>query len=399
MKLSIVIPALNEEEAIRGVAEGCLAVASRLSDEALVDELEVIVVDDGSTDGTAEIVRSIEGATLVQHPRNLGYGAALKTGFAAATGELLGFLDGDGTCDPMFFITLCRQVLRSDADIALGSRLHPESQMPRLRRIGNTLFASLVSVWSGKKVSDSASGMRVIRASVWPRLLPLPDGLNFTPAMSCRALFDPALTIVEEPMPYEERQGESKLSVVKDGFRFLSVIALTALTYQPLRFYALFGGLFLLVAMSYTVYPVIRYLDEGRLPQWMQYRLATISVLSVCGINMICIGNLAQHLMDVANTTGPGKSSAGLQGLIDRYLFAYLLPLGAFLVLLGVILNADTIWQYVTTLEIYVAWEQVVVGGILVTNGIMFVVYDTLYRAVRMLEERAQGLAAAGDAS
>ncbi|MBI3892364.1 MAG: glycosyltransferase family 2 protein [Candidatus Wallbacteria bacterium] len=391
MKLSIVVPALNEADAIRGVVEGCLAAGPKLAADAGVSELEVVVVDDGSTDQTAAIVGSIPGARLVSHPRNLGYGRALKTGFDAATGDLLGFLDGDGTCDPLFFEALCREAIGANADIVLGSRLHAGSQMPVLRRVGNALFAALVSVWSGRRVSDSASGMRVLRASVWPRLQPLPDGLSFTPAMSCRALFDSELKIVEVPMPYRERQGKSKLSVVRDGFRFLGIIVLTALTYQPFRFYAAGGGLFLAIALAYAIYPAVLYARSGGLPQWMQYRLVTVFVLSVCGLNMLCVGHLSQRLMDLANA-GRLRSPSWLQTLIDRALFRYLLPLGTFLVALGVVLNADTIWQYATTLTIQVSWWQVVVGGLLVTAGMMFLVFDTLSRAVRLLAQRSEEL-------
>lgn len=397
MRLSIVIPALNEEEAIRGVVEGCLATAPALQTGAGIDQLEVIVVDDGSTDRTAEIVRSISGARLVSHPRNLGYGRALKTGFEAATGDWLGFLDGDGTCDPGFFETLCREATVREADIVLGSRMHAGSQMPRARRLGNWLFARLLTLWSGRKVQDSASGMRVIRASAWLRLLPLPDGLNFTPAMSCRAIFDRGLKIEEVTMPYRERQGRSKLSVVGDGFRFLGIIALTALTYQPLRFYAALGSLFLAVAAAYSIYPVALLARAGDLPEWMQYRLVTVFVLSVCGLDMICVGHLAQKLMDLANGSRP-QAPAWLQQFIDRWLFRYLLHLGVGLILLGVGINHETIRQYVTTLQIYVSGWRVVAGGIFVTAGILFLVFDTLHRAVLLLTERSAGLerAAAG---
>src|SRR5687768_6067672 len=94
--LSIVLPALNEEDGIQAIMARVLAIRTQL-ERVGIDELELIVVDDGSTDRTAEIVRAQANTELVQHAQNGGYGAALKTGFAEAKGEWIGFLDADGT--------------------------------------------------------------------------------------------------------------------------------------------------------------------------------------------------------------------------------------------------------------------------------------------------------------
>ena len=96
--LSVVIPALNEEQGIEEISRRVLSVREGLN-AAGVDELELLVVDDGSTDRTADIAASITGVTLVRHPQNRGYGAALQTGFSCAKGELIGFLDADGCPD------------------------------------------------------------------------------------------------------------------------------------------------------------------------------------------------------------------------------------------------------------------------------------------------------------
>ena len=130
--LSVVIPALNEEDGIAAIMQRVLAVRPQLPAVG-VDDLELIVVDDGSTDRTAEIVQSTLGATLVQHPVNKGYGAALKTGFRAAHGELLAFLDADGTYPPEYFPQLCQTLLQpgEGIDIVVGSRMAgAESEMP-----------------------------------------------------------------------------------------------------------------------------------------------------------------------------------------------------------------------------------------------------------------------------
>ena len=98
-----------------------------------------------------------------------------------------------------------------------------ESQMPRVRRLGNLIFANLVSLISAERITDSASGMRVFKKEILPEIYPLPDGLNLTPVMSTRALHE-EMRMIEVPIPYSERVGRSKLSVVDDGI--LTVVSL-----------------------------------------------------------------------------------------------------------------------------------------------------------------------------
>ncbi|MFN3981891.1 MAG: glycosyltransferase family 2 protein, partial [Caldilinea sp.] len=238
--LSVVIPAYNEEDGICEIMQRVLAVRESLRSVG-VDNLELLVVDDGSSDRTAELVRSQPGATLVQHAKNGGYGAALKTGFAAASGEWIGFLDADGTYPPEYFPALMKAAEEQNADLVIGSRMAgAESQMPVMRRIGNIIFARLVNIISASNITDSASGMRIFKKSILSQLYPLPDGLNLTPVMSTRALHE-NLKMVEVPIPYSERIGRSKLSVVHDGMRFGQSIVWTALNYNPARPFGLIG--------------------------------------------------------------------------------------------------------------------------------------------------------------
>jgi len=249
-KLSVVIPALNEEDGIADIIERVLATKEPLK-AVNVDDLEFIIVDDGSQDRTPEIVAGYPDVVLVQHPTNKGYGAAIKTGFQNATGNLLAFLDADGTYPPESFPALCRPIVDGDADLVIGSRMTgADSDMPAVRRLGNTIFATLVSVISNQRVTDSASGQRVLRADKLETLYPLPDGLNFTPVMSTRAMHED-IKVVEVPINYSERVGRSKLSVVHDGIRFFNSILMTALTYNPTRIFGLVGvGLWISGAVS-----------------------------------------------------------------------------------------------------------------------------------------------------
>ena len=120
--LSICIPVLNEEGSIGETLERCLAVGPALQAMGVRD-LEVIVVDDGSTDRTADRVREYPPVRLIQHRVNRGYGAALKTGFEAAAFDLIGFLDADATYPPEEFPALCRPITEGRADLVIGSRM------------------------------------------------------------------------------------------------------------------------------------------------------------------------------------------------------------------------------------------------------------------------------------
>lgn len=288
--LSVVIPAYNEEDGIRSIMERVLAVRDALR-EVGVDTLELLVVDDGSSDRTAELVRSQPGATLVQHAKNGGYGAALKTGFATAAGEWVGFLDADGTYPPEYFPALVKAAKEQDADLVIGSRMAgAESQMPVTRRIGNIIFARLVNIISASNITDSASGMRIFKKSILAQLYPLPDGLNLTPVMSTRALHE-RLKMIEVPIPYSERIGRSKLSIVHDGMRFGQSIVWTALNYNPARPFGLIGmvsfGIAAVIGLALIWYRLQGVQDVSPLGA---FALFSALVLSVGGVMLIALG-------------------------------------------------------------------------------------------------------------
>jgi glycosyltransferase involved in cell wall biosynthesis len=237
--LSLCIPVYNESTGIAETLKRCLACETTLRD-AGVDAFEVIVVDDGSEDDTVEKVRQFP-VRLIQHEKNRGYGAALKTGFAAARYDMVGFLDADATYPPEHFPSLCRPLIAGSADLIIGSRMSgAESRMPFTRRLGNLLFARLLRIIGRTDVKDTASGMRVFRKKTLEVLSPLPDGLNLTPVMSTRAAHED-VRVLEVPIPYQERAGRSKLNVVKDGLRFFETIVWTAMTYNPVRVLGLIG--------------------------------------------------------------------------------------------------------------------------------------------------------------
>ncbi len=296
--LSVVIPAYNEEDGIAEIANRVLAVRDDLK-EAGVDDLELLVVDDGSKDRTAAIAGSIEGVTLIQHEKNKGYGGALKTGFSQARGELIGFLDADGTYPPEYFPQLCREALNG-FDLVIGSRMAgADSDMPRTRRLGNFFFANLLSILGRRKITDSASGMRVFRREILSQIYPLPDGLNLTPVMSTRAVHE-QLAMKEAPIPYSERLGDSKLSVVHDGRLFLESMVWTALTYNPVRLFGLLGvagvGLSGLIVLGLIA---ARLAGVTELGVWGVAAVYTALVAAVSGVSIFALGVTFNYMVSI----------------------------------------------------------------------------------------------------
>jgi glycosyltransferase involved in cell wall biosynthesis len=366
--LTAVIPALNEEEAIGSTIVRCLSAREMIKRVAGLDDVEIIVVSDGSTDRTVEIAQGFDEVKVIVFEKNRGYGAAIKEGFRQGKGSLVGFIDADGTCDPEYFAEMCRSVVE-DADLALGSRLGPTSKMPRIRKLGNRIFALMLGLLCGRRVTDTASGMRVIRRDALAELYPLPDRLHFTPAMSARALLN-GLKVVEIPMHYEERIGESKLSVLGDGVRFLKTILDGVLCYRPERLFLLAFIVCLVSASLLGLMPVEYYLSHRSLEEWMIYRLVTCLFLGLIGFMLLSATALAFHMAQlsprrrVAEAFWPSLAAQLFEG--KALVTVVFVATVASLVLLW-----PGIAEFVTTGHISLHWSRLMVG----TFGLLLVVH------------------------
>lgn len=382
--LSVVIPAYNEEDGIADIVARVLAIRPALNAVG-VEDLECIVVDDGSRDRTAEIVRQTFGdkVNLITQ-KNKGYGGALKTGFRAARGELLGFLDADSTYPPEYFPQLCQAAFQG-ADLVIGSRMAGErSEMPLVRRVGNFIFANLLSIVAGVKISDSASGQRVIRREALPALYPLPDTLDFTPAMSTRALHE-NLRMVEVAIPYKERSGRSKLSVVRDGLRFFKSIVWTALTYNPVRIFGGLGVIFFIIAMLG--------LALAGAMGWSFPMLFGSLVLAVGGVTLYTTGTSFSYIVRLFHKRDIRQGLVGRHGN-GRRLERHYWWLGLIAIALGVaVYFAAAAFNLTNPAVFAAAWFPPVVSALLVLAGIQLVSAWGLARMLAELSVR-EGLAA-----
>jgi glycosyltransferase involved in cell wall biosynthesis len=384
--LSVVIPAYNEEAGIAEIAQRVLAIKDDLQ-KVGVRDLELLVVDDGSRDSTAQVAGGIEGVRLIQHPHNKGYGAALKTGFCQARGELIGFLDADGTYPPEFFPQLCLEAL-DGGDLVIGSRMSgADSHMPLTRRLGNLFFANLLSLLGRQPVSDSASGMRVFKREVLERIYPLPDGLNLTPVMSTRAIHE-GIRMAEVPIPYSERVGRSKLSVVHDGSLFLQSMLWTVLTYNPVRILGVIGlggiGVAVLVALGLVA---ARLSGVTSLSPWGVAALFFALLSGVIGIGVFALGATFNYLVSLF------YKQPIRQGLFGRPLFKTSLDhhfswLGITSVVIGVLIGGASLLLGLNGWEIARLWLYLLGSAMFILVGVQLVIYWILMRVLEELSQR-----------
>jgi glycosyltransferase involved in cell wall biosynthesis len=384
--LSVIIPAYNEENGIAEIACRVLSVEPDLKN-AGVDELEVLIVDDGSKDRTAEVVSKIAGVNLISHTRNKGYGAALKTGFSKARGELIGFLDADGTYPPEYFPQLCRAALNG-VDLVIGSRMAgAESKMPLTRRVGNFFFAGLLTVLSRQKVTDSASGMRVFKREILEHIYPLPDGLNLTPVMSTRALHE-GINIGEVPLPYSERVGRSKLSVIRDGRIFLQSMVWTVLSYNPVRILGMIGAIGIgIAALVFLGILIARLQGITSLGSWGVVALFLALISSVAGINIFALGVTFNYLVSLFYRK-PIR-----QGLFGKPIFKSPLDLqfgwmGSIAVILGIAIALISLALGVQGWEIDRLWFYLLGSALSFLAGIQLIIYWLLLRILEELSKR-----------
>lgn len=229
MRLSIVLPAKNESAAIGSTVAG---IRQQYPDTA---EVEVLVVNDGSTDDTAAVAAAA-GARVVHHPYSKGNGAAIKTGARAAQGEVLVFMDADGQHDPADIPRLLDQ-LSQGHDMVVGAR-QKGSQASVGRGLANGLYNRLASWMTGHKVEDLTSGFRAVRADKFREFLYLlPNGFSY-PTTSTMAFFRAGYSVAYIPIHAAKRIGKSHIRLLRDGARFLLIIFKIGTLFSPLKIFA-----------------------------------------------------------------------------------------------------------------------------------------------------------------
>ncbi|NOR70524.1 MAG: glycosyltransferase [Methylomarinum sp.] len=244
--LSIVLPAKNEALNIGSVLQSL---------KKLHPEAEIIVVNDGSTDNTAEIATN-HGAKVLSHPYSQGNGASIKTGARNATGEVIVFMDADGQHKPED-IPLLLNKLEEGYDMVVGAR-HNDTQASFVRKIGNGFYNRFASLMTGHKIEDLTSGFRAVRTNKFHKFLYLlPNGFSY-PTTSTMAFFRSGFPVAYVPIHAGKREGSSHIKILKDGTRFFIIILKIGALFSPMRlFLPISLGLFFsglgLYGYTYTV--------------------------------------------------------------------------------------------------------------------------------------------------
>jgi glycosyltransferase involved in cell wall biosynthesis len=276
--VSVVIPCLNEAPTIAQCVGRALAV---LSEHAL--DGEVVVADNGSEDGSPQLAREA-GARVVHEPRR-GYGSAYLAGFAASRGRYIVMADADLTYD---FHDIPRFVAELDqgAELVMGDRMdniHPGA-MPWLHRyVGNPVLTGVLNLFFRTGVHDAHCGMRAVRREVLPRLDLRTTGMEFASEMVIRAAKE-NLDIRQFPIEYHPREGESKLSSFRDGWRHLRFL----LVHSPTHLFIV-PGLVLLAVGALMLTTVLASIDVfGR--TWDLHAEIAGALLLIVGTQVVSLG-------------------------------------------------------------------------------------------------------------
>lgn len=242
-KVSIVMPAYNEAQNIGRVLEELAGLE--------LPDVEIIVVDDGSHDGTSEVARA-HGARVIRHPYNRGNGAALRTGIRAAVGEIVVLMDSDGQHNPADIPRLLEKM--DSYDMVVGAR--PPNAGVWYRNLANWIYNRFASYIAGLPVRDLTSGFRAIRAPLAKSLCYLlPNTFSASTTMTL-AVARGGYGITYVPIQIRRRAGgKSKISLLRDGFRFFVIMTKVATLFSPLK---VFGPLSILVGGPGFVYAIYR---------------------------------------------------------------------------------------------------------------------------------------------
>ncbi|WOJ94936.1 glycosyltransferase family 2 protein [Congregibacter variabilis] len=278
--LSIVLPAKNESATVARVVGGLCA---------YFPDAQVIVVDDGSTDGTGEIAATA-GAKVVTQPYSKGNGAAIKRGALAAKGDVLVFMDADGQHDPADVERLLYKY-GEGYDLVVGARSGLGSQASVARWGANSFYNKFASWMVGQPIDDLTSGFRAVnRKKFLSFLYLLPNGFSY-PTTSTMAFYRAGYSVAFLPIKVAKRQGSGHISLLRDGLRFLLIIFKVGTLYSPLKVYFPFSVL--TAGLGVFNYVATAIMSDS----WRFTNMTALLVSS--GVIMFLLGLLSEQLTNL----------------------------------------------------------------------------------------------------
>ncbi|MFC1462522.1 glycosyltransferase [Verrucomicrobiota bacterium] len=279
--LSVVVPAFNE-------AGGVKAVLDRLSEtlgSGFSMDHEIIVVDDGSTDGTSKIAEEAGNVTVLRHEQNRGYGAALKTGITRARYCLVCITDADGTYPVERIPDLIARMAEKKCDMVVGARTGEAVDIPFVRRPVKWVIRKLACFVSGVSIPDLNSGLRVFATDTCRRFFSiLPDGFSFTTTITL-AMLQSGHLVEYVPIDYSKRVGVSKIRPVRDVLSFFQLVLSMALYFAPLKVFLPLSGILALVGVGW-----------GLFSHWFlgQFADASTLIIVMTAVQVAMLGMLAE---------------------------------------------------------------------------------------------------------
>jgi len=267
--ISVILPVFNE-------APNLGLVLDQVESLKFAD-VEVIVVDDGSTDGTSKVAEE-KGVRLVRHPYNIGNGAAVKSGIRAANGKWLVLLDGDGQHRPDDIPALLAD--SQSYHMVVGAR-GKGSKLRFHRYVANLLYNAFASYVTKFRVKDLTSGFRVLRRRDALRFIDmLPNTFSY-PSTLTLAFLRSGLTVKYVPIQTLYRSGQSKISLISDGIRFLLIITKIATLFSPFRVFLPVSAFFFLSGIANYVYT---YIYQGRFTNMSVFLLIAAVIIFMLGL-------------------------------------------------------------------------------------------------------------------
>jgi glycosyltransferase involved in cell wall biosynthesis len=372
--MSIVIPCLNEAQTIGQ----CVAAARRaLEHDGIAGE--VVVVDNGSEDGSGLLAQAA-GARVILEPRR-GYGRAYLTGLEAAAGEFILMADADLTYDFGEAGRFLAQ-LRDGADFVVGDRMrniHPGAMPWHHRYIGNPLLSGLLNLLFKTGVDDAHCGMRALRASVLERLDLRTTGMEFASEMVIRAAKE-RLDIRQFPIEYHPRGGESKLSSFRDGWRHLRFL----LVHSPRHLFVIPGACMAAIGAVIQLIVLLHLGFIGR--EWDVHALIGGALLSIVGTQVvglgICAHTYAAYFM--------GEHDPWFDRMRARYRLEHGLALGGAVTFAGVAVGAFIVADWISRGFGALADENLaVLAATLITVGIQIFFCSFLVSILGLRRRRA----------
>jgi len=240
--VSIIIPAKNEQHGLVHILPGL---------KKHYPEAEILVVDDGSADTTAETSKAL-GAKVLRQPYSKGNGAAIKAGARAAIGEILVFMDADGQHQPEDIPALLDK-LNEGYDMVVGARSR-NSQAGLHRATANGFYNRMASWITGHKIEDLTSGFRAVRAIKFRKFLYLlPNGFSY-PTTITMSFFRAGYSVAYLPIHAPKRIGKSHIRLLRDGARFLIIIFKIGTLYSPLKLFAPISMFFFMTGLGHYLY-------------------------------------------------------------------------------------------------------------------------------------------------